>query len=436
MAFEAMSVATVLPVAARELGGSGGYGWAFSAFMLANLIGAIAAGQRADVRGPASPLALALAFFGLGLAVAGFSQTWAWLILGRALQGLGGGAIMTVAYVAIRRGYSERLRPRVLAMVSTAWILPSILGPLVGGLLAEHGSWRWVFLGLLPMTILPAWLALPTLRQLGPPAVSEAAAPSRGRMAASVGLALGAALLLASLEVRSWRLAPLGVLGLVLAIGALRRLLPTGTLLARPGLPAGLALRGLLGLVYFGSEAFTPLGLVTLRDLSPTTAGLFLTGASLTWVTGSWIQARMDERDHGKSRRLRVVGGLALVLVGIAIMAGGMLITAAPVAVAVSGWILAGLGMGLGYPTGSEAVLRLAPPGEEGKVSSSLNLSEGLGIALGTGLCGATLDAAQRTGWSPSTAFALTFAVALLPGILALSAGVRLFAGPSVTTDG
>lgn len=426
MAFEAMSVATVLPVAARELGASGGYGWAFSAFMLANLIGAIAAGQRADARGPASPLALALALFGVGLAVAGLSQGWAMLIVGRALQGLGGGAIMTVAYVAIRRGYAERLRARVLAMVSTAWILPSILGPLVGGLLAEHGSWRWVFLGLLPMTILPAALALPTLRRMGAPGPSGVP-PTRGRLLASTQLALGTGLLLASLE-RSWGFAPLGLVGLVLAGSALRRLLPTGTLVARRGLPAGLALRGLLGFIYFGSEAFTPLGLVTLRGLSPTEAGLFLTGAALSWVTGSWIQARMDERDHGSSRRRRVVGGLGLTLIGIATMAVSTLITAIPIALAAAGWVLAGLGMGLGYPTGSEAVLRLAPRGEEGKISSSLNLAEGLGIALGTGICGAALDATQRAGWSPPHGFGLAFAVALLPGALALTAGVRLFA--------
>jgi hypothetical protein len=84
--------------------------------------------------------------------------------------------------------------------------------------------------------------------------------------------------------------------------------------------------------------------------------------------------------------------------------------------------------MGLGYPTGSEAVLRLTPSGKEGRVSASLNLAEGLGIALGTGVCGAALDATQRASWSPPYGFGLAFAVALLPGALALGAGVRLFA--------
>lgn len=426
IAFEAMSVATILPVAAREIGGLGGYGWAFSAFMLANLVGAVAAGQRADARGPASPFTFALLFFGAGLATAGLAQSWAVLVLGRALQGLGGGAVMTLALYAIRRGYPEDLRARMFALVSSAWVLPSLLGPAVAGALAEHGSWRWVFLGLLPTLVPPALLTLPALRRMGRAEEREPAA-SRRRLLFAAELALGAGVALLALELRSWFAVALGLGGLALALHALRGLLPPGTLSLRAGLPAGLALRGLLGFVYFGSEAFTPLALGTLRGLSPSRAGLVLTGAAISWVSGSWLQARMDERDHGRSRRLRVVGGFATVLVGIAVMAVAMLVPAAPVAVAMGGWVVAGFGMGLGHATGSAAVIALASSGEEGHVSSSLSLCEGLGIAVGAGLSGAALDAAERAGWTVSSGFALAFAIALAPGIFGLLAGARLF---------
>src|SRR6266545_5000183 len=163
IAVEGMAVATVLPTAAADLNGLEWYGWAFSAFMLASLVGAIGGGLLADQRSPALAGQLALSVFAVGLFVAGFAPSWSVLLLGRLLQGLGAGGLGTLAYLAVARGYPEPLRPRLLALLSTAWVLPALVGPGLAGVVAELATWRLVFLGILAPVMAGAVLLVPDL---------------------------------------------------------------------------------------------------------------------------------------------------------------------------------------------------------------------------------------------------------------------------------
>lgn len=423
--FEAMAVATILPTAARELEGLGGYGWAFSSFMLTNLVGTMAAGQLADERGPRLPLVLAAASMCLGLVIAIWAGNWPVLMMGRALQGLGGGALITLAYLGIRRGYPEALRPRMMAIVSSSWVLPSLLGPLAAGALAERASWRWVFALLLPLAIATVVLMLPAMGRLPPPR----GMPARGRTAFSALLAVVLAIILASLEVLSAWTVPVVTICLAFAAVFARRILPRGTLLLARGLPAGLAFRTLLSFVFFGAEAFVPLGLSLLRGYSPTAGGLVLTAASLSWVVGSWTQAKLDERYGPRTRPARMLGGLLLVAFGIVGMAAAMVTLSVPSGLSTLGWAIAGLGMGMAYPTTSVLVLDQAAPGEEGWISSSLNLMENVGIALGAGFGGAVYGLARSAELEPSLGIALTFATVLAALPLGLLAASRVRTG-------
>lgn len=419
--FEAMAVATILPTAARELGGLGAYGWAFSAFMLANLVGTMAAGQLADTRGPRLPLLIASGSMGLGLVVAMFAPSWWVLLIGRGLQGLGGGALLTLGYLAIRRGYPGSVRPRMMAVVSSAWILPSLLGPLAAGALAERLSWRWAFALLLPLVVGTLGLMLPALQRF--PVVGGK--PVRGRTAFTALLAASLGLLLASLQLRSGWMVPGALASAVAALFFARRILPMGTLRLAHGLPSGLVFRTLLSFVFFGAEAFVPLGLSTLRGFSPTQAGLVLTGASLVWVLGSWTQARIDERFGSSTRRLRMLAGMGLVAFGIAFMATAVLTPAIPAALAALGWAIGGYGMGIGYPTTSVLVLDQAAEGEEGYISSALNLMENIGIALGAGFGGAAFGIARSAELGPTTSLGLAYLVVLAVFPLGLLAASR-----------
>src|SRR5215475_8326405 len=129
VASEALAVATIMPVVARDLHGLSLYGFVFSAFMLGTMVGIVAAGRAADRRGPAVPYIAGIIVFAAGLTIAGLAPSMPVLIAGRTLQGIGAGAVPAVAYVAIGRCLPERLRARMMAVLSTAWVAPGLAGP-------------------------------------------------------------------------------------------------------------------------------------------------------------------------------------------------------------------------------------------------------------------------------------------------------------------
>lgn len=423
VAFESLAVATVLPVAVQEIGGVSRYGWAFSAFMLASLVFTIAAGQMADRRGPAPPFLLGAALFAVGLVVAGLAPDMAVFLAGRGLQGGGAGAITAMAYVSISRAYPDSARANMLASLSSAWVVPGLVGPAVAGIVAERLSWRLVFLGLLPLPAVATLLILPALRRL--PAAPSATAGGN-RLPLAVALALGTTVLLVGLDRPSLALAlPLAAVGLGLLWWSLRRLLPAGTLTVRAGLPAGLAVNGLLNFTYFTVEAFVPLALTSARGIGVGQAGIILTIAAVAWTAGAWLQARLDTITRGGRRRVRVLGGLALLLVGGGLTATASLVPALPLWLAGVGWSVAAAGMGLAYASVSLLVLARAPQGGEGTTSGSLRVVEMLAIATGAGVGGAAVAAGARAN-EQRVGIAAAFVIALFVGGVGLLAARRL----------
>ena len=385
VAFEALAVATVLPLVASELQGQHLYGWVFSAFLLANLFGIVVAGLHADARGPAAPFIWGVVLFAAGLVLGGLAPTMWALVAARALQGFGGGGLGSIAYVAVGRVYPDAGRPRMLAFLSTAWVVPGLIGPALSGLIAEGAGWRWVFLALAPLPLIAATLALPALRPIPGGTVPPGA---RRRVVLAAALAAGAGLLLGGLsQADPTRALPLIGVGLLLGVPALARLLPAGTLAARPGLPAAIATMGLLNLAFFGVDAFIPLALVDLRGRTILFASLTLTAVTITWTSGSWLQARLAAT--GFRRRL-VRSGLAVLTAG-AIGMTLLLFPEVPPELAPLVWGFGGIGMGLCFSTISLTVLETAPTGQEGEASASLQLANMLGSGLGAGIGGALI---------------------------------------------
>ncbi|HTT51236.1 MAG TPA: MFS transporter [Streptosporangiaceae bacterium] len=426
VAAEALAVITVMPLVARSLGGLRLYGWVFSAFMLGSIVGIVAAGREADRRGPAAPFLAGLLLFGAGLAVAGLAPSMDVLVAGRALQGIGAGAVPAVAYAAIGRSLPGRLRARMMALLSTAWVVPGLVGPALSAEVARVFGWRWVFLGLLPVVAVAGSIAVPALIRLGPPARRRAA---EHRLTDGLRVAAGTALILAGLTVAVSSAALPGA-GLILAGGvtavpAVRRLVPPGTLAARPGLPATVLSRGLLTFAFFGADAYVTLSITVLRHHSPVLASVAVTGATLAWTAGAWAQAQLSAVWPG--RRL-VRTGLVIILAGI----GGMMTAlqpAVPVGVALAAWTVAGLGMGVGYAPTTLMTLREAPPGREGWASASLNLADVLGTATGIGVGGAAVAATTGLGPDLRCGVATAFVISALAAFAALALTRRLPAG-------
>lgn len=423
-AFEALAVATALPTTVKEIGGLELYGWAFSAFMLSSLIGITAGGIVADERGPALPFVVGASVFIVGLLAGGASPTMPILVAARFVQGLGSGAIGSVAYVAVGRGYSPEARPRMIALLSSAWVVPGLVGPALAGLVTDTIGWRWVFYGLAPATAVGAAIATPALRRLAPPAGEERPTPSaEHRIRDALVLTAGAALLMAGIEqTDEIAVAALSLAGLLLGVPAARRLLPPGTLTFREGLGAAVALIGVTGFAFFGAEAFVPLAISGVRNEPATLAGLPLSVGTLTWAAGAWIQAREADR---RSRRVLVVVGFVLIGVGV-LATGAIVYPSVPLWTAGVTWGLTSLGMGITYSTLALVILECAAEGEEGRASAALQLSYTLCIALGTGLGGAIVALSTRVGLELSSGIHVVDAVMVATALLGIAIATRI----------
>ena len=180
--------------------------------------------------------------------------------------------------------------------------------------------------------------------------------------------------------------------GAALGLPSLARLLPPGTLRARPGLPAAVLTSGLLSLAFFGVNSFVPLALTEVRGQKATFAGLALTAATITWTAGSWLQARLASA--GWRRELTSVG-LVVLAIGCAATAAVLFPTTSVVFGPIA-WGIAGLGMGIAYSTLSLVVLEHAGQGSEGTATAAIQLLNVLGSALGAGVGGALVAYTSR----------------------------------------
>jgi MFS family permease len=429
IAFEAMAVNAALPTAARELDGLGAYGWAFTGFLVANVVGMVVSGQYSDRAGAARPLLAGLAAFTAGLVVGGTATTMAQLIAGRVVQGFGAGLIITAVYVVIGQLYPDELRPKLFAAISSAWVVPGLIGPPVSGLLAEHVTWRLVFLGLAPFVVLGGLLLVPVLRTLHRP--SDPAPIDRQRIPRALAVAGGVAAFTSAGQHPSLAAGAVALVGVVAMVWGLRRLLPAGTIRVRPGVAAPIALRGLFAGAFFGMESLVPLSLTVQHDFGPFEAGLPLTVTGTTWFLGSWWQGRRVA-DDGTARRVR------LMRVGFVLVAGsavGMAITVLPSSpgwLAYPVWGLGGFGAGLTMASIGILLLRYTSDETRGNDSAALQLSDGTSAAITTAIGGILVAAATRGALSDTTAFVTVFAVMAVVAITGAAVAHRARPAASV----
>ena len=292
-AFEAVAVVTAMPAISTELHGDRLYGAAFSAYMLANLVALVVGGEQSDRRGPAAPfLARRRRSSPSGWWSPGWPRPWRSSCSVGCSRAPAPARWRSVAYVGIGRAWSAEDQPRLFALLSTAWVVPSLVAPVAAGWITEQVGWRWVFLGLLPLVpILLLLAARPAARASArrpSPTPASAAGPWRARLAAGSGLVL------AGLQAASVLLAlPLLAVGLALAGPALLRLLPEGTLRAEPGIPAAIAARLCVNIAFFGCDTFVPLAATRIHGASTLVAGVVILGGSLVWTAGANLSARM-----------------------------------------------------------------------------------------------------------------------------------------------
>lgn len=420
IAFEGMSVGVAMPDITAELNARDLYGVSFSAFLIASLFANVVAGLWSDRRGYAMPFLAGLVLFVLGMGLAGAAHSEWLFLVARVVQGLGAGAAIVALYVMIARVYPQDLRPRVFAALSAAWVVPSMVGPTVAGIVTKELSWRWVFVGIIPL-VLPALVMLvPALRSGSAAGEPGSAQGPRSRplamTVAASATAAGAGLLLFAVDRLRADLVP-ALLGCAVSLALLGyglvKLLPPGALRFGRGLPTTVMMRGLFSAAFFGVNSFIPLALMTGKSFTAATAGIALTTGALGWSAGSYLQSRRDAEPH---RRIRL--GAAFVTAGIVLSVAAVL-PGVSGWVAVPAWIVAGLGMGLGMTTVNVTALKQSPVHEQGANSASLSVTDMLGSALTVGVAGALVNAIGHGPQQIAWGFA---AICGLMGVIGLAA--------------
>ncbi|HEV7720559.1 MAG TPA: MFS transporter [Iamia sp.] len=429
VAFESLAIATVMPTVEDDLGGRALYGWVFSGFFLASLAGIVVTGILTDRRGPMLPFAAGLALFSVGLVMGGLAPSMPILVAARVFQGFGAGAIPSSAYASVARGYPPAIRPRVFAIFSTAWVIPGITGPTIATFVEEAASWHWVFLGLLPLVAVAGLIAVPALGRLTHDHERDVVAlgpaerrADRTRLARVAALIAGVGLVLAGGTIgHPLATAALVAVGLPVAVPAFLRLVPAGTARLRPGLPAIVAVRGLLTWAFFGVDAYVSLAATEGRGGSTRIAGAALSVCAVLWTCGSWSTERLLGRLGP-----RLLDRVGFLLIGLG--STGMLATALwlPAWAALPAWGVGGLGMGLAYSPLSVSMLGVAEPGKEGHATAALQLCDTLGVSLGTGTGGALIALADARDWARSTGVALAFALGIVIALAGLLTAGRL----------
>ncbi|MGO4586156.1 MFS transporter [Arthrobacter sp. 2RAF6] len=451
-AFESMAVTTIMPLVSRDLDGAGLYALAFAGPLATGVIGMVAAGNWADRRGPAAPLYASVALFAAGLLIAGTALSMQMLVAGRLVQGLGGGAMTVALYVVIARVYPARLHAQVFAAFSAAWVIPSMIGPFAAGVVAELSSWHWVFLGVVGLVVPALAMILPAMRGVrSTPDAREAGSSEPGSPKAGAGEAKpGGADVPWAFGRMGWAaLAALAVLGLnlsgqlpgvgwviaavalVIAMLAVRPLVPRGTLGAHRGLPSVILMRGVASAAFFGTEVYVPYLLTERYSFSPAFAGLALTGSAIAWAAASAVQGRMGSR---LGNALAVKIGSALVL-GSVVIVLVTTVLAWPAGVAIAGWLFAGAGMGLMYPRLSVMTLALSKPEDQGFNSSAMSISDSLGGALSLAVTGLVFSALTTTAGSFAGVFVLTSAIAVVGLVIAPRVAARRPSGAEHAVD-
>jgi predicted MFS family arabinose efflux permease len=427
------AIVTALPSIADDLAGRALYGAAISVYLVASIVGLAAAAGPVGRHGPLPVLGAGLGVFSIGLGVSAAAPDMAWLVAGRAVEGLGGGVISTVLYASVNLAFPVAARARILALLAAAWVIPTLGAPPLAAFVAETWGWRWVFVGLLPAVAFTWLCGASPLSQIGVAREARGEpAPAGVGIGRTVLLALGCGILLLAGSVvgpgRGARLTALALagVGVAVVIATVDRVLPPGTLSARRGLPSAIALKTLLAMSFFGVETFLPLATTQLLGWSTLEAGWLLSGAGVTWTLGSFAEARVGGRADGRGALLGAAAVLAgLLIEGLALGAG------VPRLGLYSAWWLAAFGMGVGYNVANSTAMAKTAPGDEGATSSALGISDSLGIALGSGIGGLLVAAGEAFGRPLAAALDIHLVGMVVVGLGAVLVARRLADPPA-----
>lgn len=401
---EATVIATAMPTIVAQLGGLEIYSWAFSAYMLTSTCTVPVYGKLSDIYGRRIIYAVAMALFLVGSVLCGFAQSMEQLIFYRALQGVGAGGVLPLAFIIIGDIFTFEQRARMQGFFAGVWGVSSIVGPVLGGFLVDQWSWQWVFyVNVVPGVVAFAlvWFAL------------QDHITHKERLPIDYA---GAGLLMVAVVLLLLGLSDLGSpVGMGLVAGAVvlfvllyivERRAPDPVLplnLFRDRLFITATLHGsLAGWAMFGTLSFVPLFVQAVMGRTATEAGTTITPMMLGWVLASVIGGRLLLKIG--YRTVALTGMLSLTLGSFLLSQSGPEATRMIVMIYLT---MMGIGMGLSVPSFLIAVQSSVGKRNLGTATSTLQFSRSIGGTLGVSVMGAYLtvrltDALLAAGLDPN----------------------------------
>ena len=390
-------VGTAMPTVIGELGGIDRYALVFSAYLLVSTVATPLFGRLADVYGR-KPLYLGgMLVFVLGSMLAGLARDMNELVLFRAVQGLGAGALLPVGLTIIGDLFEVRARARMQALFSTVWITSAVVGPTIGGLLTQSLSWRWCFFVNLPIGAIAAAVMIVFFHEQVARHSSDIDWLGAGTFAlATLGVLLGLNGVVPALSFGVAAVA--AALFLFIEQRASSPLIDL-SLLRLPAISSGLALNAVVGVMIFAVTTFVPPFMQGVQRRLPIEAGLIVSTTSLGWSAGSIFMSFAMIRLG--PRRSALIGTAAWA-VGAGLLT--LLEPASPLAQAAAAVVLIGFGMGLTLNPVLVSVQSVVAWSRRGIATSLVQFARSLGAAVGVTALGGVLvtamgpEAAGRAG--------------------------------------
>jgi len=393
-AIDATIVSTSMPTIVAKLGGLELYSWVFSIYMLTSALTTPIFGKLADLFSKRRLMLIGIGIFLAGSLLCGAAQSMEAMIIFRAGQGLGGGAIYALSFIVVGVLYPADQRAKVQGFISGIWGVASILGPLAGGLIVENTSWRWIFFVNLPLIAIATALIVIGLKEQR----TERRMP-RLDVAGAATLLAGLLLIFYALAQSAHARHPLNLETLIL-LGAGTVLLIVFYFIERraaePILPLDLfhidlyksasAVATLCAMGVFGAISYMPLFLQGVNGMAATGAGLVILILSMGWTAGSLLAGRWINRF---GYRFAAVTGMSLLAAGYAIFVAPTF-SASLIAVCLSAAAI-GTGMGMANLTTLVAAQSTVAPQRIGVATSTVMLFRTFGAAFAVSVMGTVM---------------------------------------------
>lgn len=402
-AFDATIVSTALPSIVGKLGGLSLYSWIFSAYALASTATVPIYGKLADLYGRKPIFLFGSALFLLGSILCGAAQSMEQLIVFRAVQGLGAGAVLPIVYTIIGDLYALKERARVQGLSSAVWGISSLLGPALGGLLVDYCSWRWIFylnipFGLASGLLLAIYLK-ESINRKQPQLDYLGALTLTGGMVALLFVLLQGGMTWAW---NSWQSLSLLAVSLVLLALFLCQerwtaepILPL-TLFTNRVIAASSLGRVIVGILMFGITAYVPLFVQGVKGGSATSAGMMLAPLLLAWPIAAMLCGKMVVHS---GYRFTVIWGMACMAIGT-----GMVTLFTPdtgVPFIVMAMLVTGVGLGLASTALIMSVQSAVPWHLRGVATASTQFFRTIGGSIGMAVMGTLLNVQIATRFPP-----------------------------------